>query len=186
MGGDEDVFVTESTTADLEHALQRYGDDLYRLALLLAPNTTDAANALLAAARRLAAAGAAPDERALLAALNNALPKERRGWPWRHLPAWTSPPPRRAGDTRLLAAIARLPRQQRLALGLTLLRGHDPAEAAALLDGDETALRERVRDALLGLASADGGRAIAESHLQTDALPSPSAHSLAPARQSVT
>jgi DNA-directed RNA polymerase specialized sigma24 family protein len=160
MGRDEDVFVTESTTADLEHSLQRYGDDLYRLALLLAPTTTDAADALLAAARRLGAAGPALDERALLAALSKALPPERRAWRWRRLPAWTNPPPQRAADARLLAAIARLPRQQRLALGLTLLRGREPAEAAALLDGDETTLRERVRDALLALAPVAGGRPV--------------------------
>jgi hypothetical protein len=164
LESDKGVRVSEST-ADLEHALQRYGDDIYRLALLLAPDTSAAAEALLAATRRVAVSGAAPDERALLAALRDALPKERRRRTWRHMPAWASPPHRRAHEARLLAAIARLPRQQRLALGLALLRGEDPADAAALLDGDETALREHVRDALLALAAADGGRAIAESRM---------------------
>jgi hypothetical protein len=159
---DEGVFVSDSTAADLEHALQRHGDDLYRLALLLAPTTADAAEALLATARRLAATGAAPDERTLFTALRDAQPRERRGWRWRRLPAWATPPRQRALVARLLAAIARLPRQQRFALGLTLLRGDDPAEAAALLDGDETALRQHVRDALLALAPAAGGRLVAD------------------------
>src|SRR5262245_24669945 len=123
MGKDKGVFVSESTADDLEHALRRHGDDIYRLALLLAPNTTDADEALLAAARRLASAGTAPDERALLAALREVLPRERRGLGRRQLPAWATPPPQRASAARLLAALARLPRQQRLALGLTLLRG---------------------------------------------------------------
>jgi hypothetical protein len=170
---DEGLFVSVSTAVDLERALQRHGDDLYRLALLLAPDTSEAAGTLIAAVRRLAAAGAAPDEQALLAALRDALPPERRGWRRRHLPTWASPPRRRASAARLLAAIARLPRQQRLALGLTLLRGDDPTEAAASVGGDETALRQQVRDALLALASVDGGRSTADGRQPTGASLSP-------------
>jgi hypothetical protein len=176
LESDKGVCVSESIVADLEHALHRHGDDLYRLALLLAPDTSAATEALLVATRRVAVGGAAPDERALLAALRDALPPERRGWRQRHLPTWTDPPHRRAHEARLLTAIARLPRQQRLALGLTLLRGDEPAEAAALLDGDEISMRQHVRDALLALASADGGRAIADSRMPAGAALSSSIH----------
>jgi DNA-directed RNA polymerase specialized sigma24 family protein len=143
--------VTATTAADLDHALQRYGDDLYRLALLLAPDDLQAARVLLAAARHMAATGAAPDEHALLAALLDALPAERGYWR-RRLPAWAVPPAQRSAAAPLLAAIARLPRRQRLALGLTLLRGFDLAQVAPLLGCDEAAAREQVRDALLTLA----------------------------------
>src|SRR4051794_23002860 len=109
----EDESLGLTTAAALERTIARYGDDLYRLALLLAPDAAGAARALLAATRSLAASGAAVDEYALIAALVAALPPERR---WRRSPGWARTP-RRRGDAPLLKAIGRLPRSQRLVLG---------------------------------------------------------------------
>jgi hypothetical protein len=139
--------------------LLRSGDDLFRLALLLAPDAGSAVQALATAISRFANTGAALDEPALLAALLDALP-ERRTWR-RRIPAWALAPRGRAAQAPLLAAIARLPRRQRLALGLTLLRGSDAAQAAALVGGGEAVIREQVRDALLALApyvASEGGQ----------------------------
>ena len=80
---DEDARVTTPTA--LERALQRYGDDWYRLALLLTSDENIAAAALRDAASRLTASQAdvlhEPD---LVRALIAALPIERRPlWPRR-------------------------------------------------------------------------------------------------------
>ncbi len=145
--------MTQTTISALERALQRYSDDLYRLALLLTPDATTAVNALTGAARRMAEASADMiDEPALIAALIAALPVERPRWRPRRLPAWARSPATRADAAPILAAIARLPRRQRLALGMTMLRGYDPEQAAPLLGGDETHARTILRDALLALA----------------------------------
>ena len=109
-----------SPTWALSGAL-RAGDDLYRLALLLAPSPAAAAHALLAATRRLAAADAGASEPALLAALRAALPPDRRFWPLRRRPAWARPAANHP-QPQLLRALAALPQPQRLLLGLTLLR----------------------------------------------------------------
>ncbi|HEX9371117.1 MAG TPA: hypothetical protein VF897_08925, partial [Roseiflexaceae bacterium] len=141
-----------TTTTELDRPLQRWGDDLYRLALLLAPDARIAARALVAAARRMATGGDPPDEPALIAALVAALPTERKRSLPRRRPAWARPPARQASRAALLAALTRLPRQQRLALGLTMLRAFEPAQVAPLFGGDEDAGRAAIRDALLALA----------------------------------
>ncbi|MBK9715354.1 MAG: hypothetical protein IPO81_29305 [Kouleothrix sp.] len=142
-----------STAADLERTLLRAGDDLYRLALLLAPSPAAAAHALLAATRRLAAADAGASEPALLAALRAALPPDRRFWPLRRRPAWARPAANHP-QPQLLRALAALPQPQRLLLGLTLLRGFEPAQAAPLLGLDEPTVRVQLRATLLALAPA--------------------------------
>src|SRR5262245_58382668 len=147
---DEDARVT--TPTPLEHAIQRYGDDLYRLALLLTPDQNVAAAALRDAASRLPAAQAdVVQEPDLVRALIMALPAERRRLRSRRLPAWARLPSTRP-EAPLVAALARLPRHQRLALGLLLLRGFEPAQVAAMIGGDEAHSRALMRDALRALA----------------------------------
>ncbi|HET9224424.1 MAG TPA: hypothetical protein VFO07_18065, partial [Roseiflexaceae bacterium] len=148
---DEDARVTTTPTA-LERTIQRYGDDWYRLALLSTPDENAAAAALRDAASRLAASQAdilhEPD---LVRALVSALPIERRRlWP-RRPPTWARVPDARP-EAGVVAALARLPRQQRLTLGLLLLRGFEPAQAAAMLGGEEAHIRALLRDALRTLA----------------------------------
>jgi hypothetical protein len=139
------------TPTALEGAIQRYGDDLYRLALLLTLDDTRAAAALRSAMRRLVdISPAALDEPAMIAALVAALPSERRRLRRRRLPAWAQWPAAR--DAPLIAALAQLPRQQRLALGLTMVCGLDVPAAAAILGGDEQQLRALVHDVLRALA----------------------------------
>lgn len=163
--------MTSTTITELERAIQRYGDDLYRLALLLTPDEGSAALALTGALRgMLNVAPGSIDEQALFAALMAALPPERRRR-WRRLPVWTRPPSSQANSGPLLAALARLPRSQRLALGLTMLRGFDLERAAPLLGGDEMRVRGLVRDALLALMpQATPDRAPAD--LDSDHAPS--------------
>lgn len=145
-------MASPATSTDLERALQRYGDDLYRVALLLAPDATRAGRALLLATSRLAAADSRGDEPALLRALLAALPARPAGRRLRHMPEWTEPPAQHADHKPLLLAIARLPQAPRLALGLSLLRAFEPAQIAAIIGGDEPAVRTQLRDALLALA----------------------------------
>ena len=117
--------MTMTIDRTLDQALQRYGDDLYRLAVFLTPDVSHASNALLQASRRLAAAPAGPlDARQLVDALLGALPAEGRGA--RRTPSWAETGRGAAEDAALLAAVARLPRSQRLALGLGLLRSFEP------------------------------------------------------------
>lgn len=148
--------MTYPTITELEQVLQHHGDDLYRLALLLAPDHTHASNALVRAIQRLASTpGGTPDERALVDALLAVLPQEPRRRATR-LPSWALHPEPRSADARLLAAIARLPRDQRLALGLTvlgLLTSHEPPAAGRDPSSDLQAAR---RDALLALAAPAG------------------------------
>ena len=143
--------VSATPASDLERAAQRYGDDIYRLAILLLGDERQAARALLQAVRRMALDGTPPDEPALIRALLAALPKEAARPP-RRLPGWATPPPARAEAAPLLAAIARLPRQLRLMLGLSIGRAFEPRQLAAIVGGDEAGAREQLRDALLLLA----------------------------------
>jgi hypothetical protein len=150
-----------TTTIDrsLDQALQRYGDDLYRLAVLLALDTSKASTALERAAR-LATTRGVFDERALVEALVAALPPERPAP--RRLPGWarTALPM----DERLLAALLALPRPQRLALGLGVLRSFEALNGEQLTPAPEQAsasgliTRESLaadrREALLTLAPA--------------------------------
>jgi len=143
----------EATTAiELKRALQRYGDDLYRLALLLNDNPSQAARSMIAATRQLAAGAAGTSEPALIAALMAALPREAPAWRPQWAPAWAKPTWQHAEQATLLAALARLPRPARLALGLAMLRAYEPAQIAPLLGSDEHGVREQIRDALLQLA----------------------------------
>jgi hypothetical protein len=137
-----------NATLDLKEILLRSGDDLFRLALLLAPDAGSATRALAKAGRSLAARDEPADEGTLLAALLGALPPERR---WRRgLPAWATEVSGHVAYRPLLAALARLPRQQRLALGLTLLGDADAILGSALFDVD--LVHRQARDALLALA----------------------------------
>jgi hypothetical protein len=164
--------VNSTNATELERTLLRSGDDIYRLALLLCGDEAAAAQALIKAIRRLAASGTTPDQPALIAALLKALPPERRRWRKLRLPGWVRSRAVPAGRVALLAALAALPRSQRFALGLTMLRAFESAESAALLgeegggrgaakepglaSGPERAeasqTRALVRDALLALA----------------------------------
>src|SRR5437868_2743305 len=120
VSADEDAPVTATA---LERAIQRYGDDLYRLALLLTPDDASAATALRNAMRRLVdTPPAALTEPAMITALVAALPSDRRRVRSRRLPAWAQLPAART-EAPLIAALAHVPRPQRLALGLTILRG---------------------------------------------------------------
>ncbi len=133
----------------LERALQHHGDNLYRLALLLTPDAAAADAALLRMARQLTVfPGDQAEEATLLAALIAALPPEPRSV--RRLPAWASADSHRP-EARLLAAIARLPRQQRLALALAIVQ---PGTANETVQERTTEQREAFRDALLALAQA--------------------------------
>jgi len=138
--------------AGLERAIQRYGDELYQIALLLTPDQSSAARSLLSATRRLAMAKPAIDEAALIDALLAALPQERRHRRLRRSRAWWL----RSRHAPLLAALARLPREQVLALGLWMLRAYEPAQTASVLGGDEASVRAQLRDALLALVPHAG------------------------------
>ena len=140
-----------TTANDLERAIQRYGDDLYRLALLLNDNPSRAAQSLLTATRRLASGGGS-SEPALIAALMAALPREAPAWRRQRAPSWANPLGPNAVPAPLLIALARLPRPARLALGLAMLRAYEPAQIAPALGCDEQSIREQIRDALLALA----------------------------------
>src|SRR5262245_52367873 len=86
LDADEDARVTTPSNA-IERAIQRHGDDLYRLALLLTPGEHAASAVLRDAAPRLAAAPADDlQEPDLVRALIAALPAERRRLPLRRLP----------------------------------------------------------------------------------------------------
>lgn len=144
-------MVSATPASDLERAVQRYGDDIYRLAILLLGDERQAARTLIQAVRRMTLDGTPPDEPALIRALLAALPKEAARPP-RRLPAWAVPPPARSEAAALLAAIAHLPRQLRLVLGLAIGRAFEPRQLAAIVGGDEASAREQLRDALLLLA----------------------------------
>lgn len=139
------------TQARIEQLLQRHGDDLYRLALLLLPNASSAAATLSRAMRRLAAAApAAPNEDALIHALLDVLPPERPRRMQRGMPEWVAAAPDEY--TATCVALARLPRQQRLVLGLLTLQQWDAEHIAQVIGGDVAAAQALTRDALLALA----------------------------------
>jgi len=168
---DKGVFVSSTNATELERTLLRSGDDLYRLALLLSADESGAAQALIKAVRQLATSGSAPEQLALITALLQSLPAERRRLRQRRLPVWARPGAASAARAELLAALAGLPRTQRFALGLTMLRSFESTQIALLL-GDEGRIgavqepglasepvrvavdqaRAVVRDALLALA----------------------------------
>lgn len=150
---DKEVCLASTTATDLAQALQRHGDDLYRLACLLTPNAALAERALLDTTRRLAASPPGYDEPALIGALLAALPREHAR-PSRQLPEWAQPPAGRERQQPLLAAIARLPRATRATLGLSILRSFEPRQVAAATGAEATEVPAQLRDALLALAPA--------------------------------
>jgi hypothetical protein len=148
---EEDAQVTMTTPSPLERAIARYGGDLYRLALLLTSDEVHAIAALRSAMPRLATIPSGDlDEPTLVAALVAALPPERRLWR-RGVAGWAKRAAGHAG-VALGVALARLPRPQRLALGLAFLHGFEPEQAALVLGGDEQLARTLTRDALRALA----------------------------------
>src|SRR5215213_10183625 len=166
---DKGVSVSSTNTNQLERTLLRSGDDLYRLALLLLADEAGASQALIKAMRRLALSGTAPDQLALIAALLQSLPPERKRLRQPRLPAWARPRAASAARAELLAALAGLPRAQRCALGLTMLRSFESTQDVALF-GDEarSALSTAEQSGLgggLDQAEADQTRAVVRDAL---------------------
>ena len=130
----------------LEQALHTYGDELYQTALLLTLDQRRAEKVLLKVARSRnavpsAGIGAVP----LIAALLAALPaKQQAGTklPW----AATGP------DAPVMAAISRLPVEQRLALDLLLRRDYEPVQIASLFANDPAKVTQALQNGLLALA----------------------------------
>ncbi len=129
----------------LEQALLSHGDDFFRVALLLAGDTHQAANLLRTTARRAAQASrptfTVPDLLALLmAAARETLPAPQRTPPNRH-------------NNDLYQAIVRLPLRQRQSLALHMLLGYDTALAAQINAASTAEERATLRDALQTLAA---------------------------------
>lgn len=155
------------TSIDLEQALHRYGDGVYRLALLLSPDESQAAAALSRAVRRLASQPGHCDEVMLIAALLAVLPRERRRrLPWSRS-GWAVASSIRADDRAVVMAMTRLPRHQRLVLGLTMLRALDSAQVAQVLGAATLDQGVLLRDALLALGPvAAPGVSLAELNVE--------------------
>jgi hypothetical protein len=170
------------TTNDaLEGVLRRCGDDLFRLAVLLASDTSRAIAALQRAVRQLAATSLASiDEHNLVEALLAAvveLPRARGLPPWVHAAA--------GDDRRLLVHLAQLPVRQRLALGLDSLRSFEgvfategaedteESDAAAMAAGDAAAMAANAASSstLLSASSVADERRAALLVLAPFALP---------------
>ncbi|HEU5086835.1 MAG TPA: hypothetical protein VFT99_05295, partial [Roseiflexaceae bacterium] len=105
------------STPTLEQVLERFGDDLYRLALLLTADTAQAYAVLVRAASHLTENITDLSSGVPIGALLAALPPERRAAA-RRAPEWVATHDPRSLEGRVVAAVARLPRMQRLALGL--------------------------------------------------------------------
>jgi len=139
------------------------------MALLLTSDEAQAAATLRSAMRRMIDTPLAGiSEATLSAALVASLPPDRRRLR-RRMPAWARLPAARA-EAPLVAALAQLPRQQRLALGLTFLHGFDAPQAAAVLGSDEAQVRVLTRDALRALAR-HAGSDLALADLDVDSAP---------------
>jgi hypothetical protein len=134
------------SATSFEQALEQYGDDLYRLAVLLSPDQA-AANALLVRTARQFRNHVAADVLTIAIALYEQLPVERGLFRRRGVPAWVTAGTVRTEDAPLVTAIARLPRAQRLALGLAALHAFTTENLAPI--GQEW--RVRVRDAIRAL-----------------------------------
>jgi len=128
-----------------EHVLEQHGDDLYRLAVLLSPDQA-AASALLRRTARRFRNQAPADVHTIAIALDEQLLAERGLFRRRGVPAWVTAGTVRTEDAPLVAAIARLPRMQRFALGLAAL----PTFTTAGLSVEQE-WRVQVRDALRAL-----------------------------------
>jgi hypothetical protein len=134
------------SATSFEQALEQYGDDLYRLAVLLSPDQA-AANALLVRTARQFRNHAAADVRSVAMALCDQSLAERRLFRRGGAPAWVTAGTARTEDAPLVTAIACLPRAQRLALGLAALHAFTTNNLAPM--GQEW--RVRVRDAIRAL-----------------------------------
>jgi hypothetical protein len=142
----------------VDQLFQRYGDDLYRLALLLAADEQQAEQALLATAHSALNATSELGELELALMLLQALPAERQRWRRSKRPTWVGMADIKPEQRPLLEALAALPRAQRLVLGLTLLRTFEVNEVAPLLDDNQVTAQTHYRDALVALlphSSAD-------------------------------
>lgn len=137
----------------LDEAVRRYGDDLYRMVLLLVPTPQQASETLLRLFRRLHQEHpGGVEEEHLIAGLVAALPPERRTFLKRRPPSWVRPPAERADDAPLLAAIAALPVVARQALAPLIVRTTEPVTAARSMFSSELRCRAQERDAMLALA----------------------------------
>lgn len=144
--------MSDTTATSLEYILRRHGDDLYRLAITLTATPAEADEAFVRLFRRLRQTPPA-DARAVALALIDHLPAERPTVRPRPAPAWTRPVDEDGNSAALLGAIARLPRAQRLALGIAALRSFEPEQDAPPTP-TATTWRANARDALLALAPA--------------------------------
>ncbi len=143
--------MADTPAMSFEQVLRRDGDDLYRLAILLAPDPGTAGEALVRTARRFQHV-ASVDARVVAAVIMEHLPVEHTPFRRQAIPAWARSPVDRPDVAPVLAAVARLPRAQRLALGMAALRSFEPAEHDPGRDPASLARRGAVRDALLALA----------------------------------
>jgi hypothetical protein len=134
------------SATSFEQVLEQYGDDLYRLAVLLSPDQA-AANALLVRTARQFRNRTPADVLTIAIALCDQSPAERRLFRRGGAPAWVTAGMVRTEDAPLVTAIARLPRAQRLALGLAALHAFTTDNLAPM--GQEW--RVRVRDAIRAL-----------------------------------
>lgn len=135
-----------------EQIIRQHGDDLYRLAVLLTPDSATA-NALVRRVargfRKREPAGALDVACALLEHA-----RKRRHPLRRHVsPGWTGASGVRPEDEPLLAAIARLTHAQRLALGMAVLHSFDSVDRSMHAIAGQ-AWRALIRDAVLALLPA--------------------------------
>lgn len=156
-------------TTGRDQVVARYGQDLYRLALLLTDDQQRAEQAILTTFRHLSATDAA-DEAALVRVLLAALPPDsartarKSSWIATHLAD--------SSNSSLIAAWSRLPRSQRLALALTLLRSYTDQQIGDVVgeQGPGDAL-PTAHDGLLGLYDARYGQGEAQRNGLLGTLP---------------
>lgn len=152
---------TPSPVAALEQVLYDHGDNLYRLALLLAENERQAVRALQAVARHLTRPGEpafTPDLAEIVSVLLTTIRQQaERAAPARRrrlrLPSFRSPATTSISD-ELYQAMRRLPREQRQVLGLCLLMGYSIPLVARISGTDEEQAHTLFQEALAALAPA--------------------------------
>lgn len=132
-----------------EQIVQQHGDDLYRLAVLLTLDTTEANTLIRGVARRFRDRNPA-DALAVASALFEHAHTRRNLLRRSISPGWRTAPTVQSEDAPLITAIARLPHAQRLALGMAVLHAFDGEDRSKqTFAGQEW--RILVRDALLSL-----------------------------------
>jgi len=140
-----------NASTSLEEALEHYGTNLYRLALLLSPNQAAAITLLRQTVSRLQkhpyqSLGEDEFVQALIASLPaNHQPNRRRSPEWVHLASIPS-------QIGLRTTLAQLEPNQRLALGLVHLYDFDITQVAQLMNIEPTGARQHISDALLAHA----------------------------------